>query len=103
MNELEVTVSLSNDQAFVLSDWLDRMLGTERFDLLGVGQMPRRSRPHRASGPVTERAISGWVEEEKLVTVCLARQEGCGEVIVVVRGGFDDVLAARIETLLDLS
>ena len=35
--------------------------------------------------------------------VCLARQEGCSEVIVVVRGGFDDVLAARIETLLDLS
>jgi hypothetical protein len=30
----ELTIKLARDQAFVLSDWLDRMMGTPAFDSL---------------------------------------------------------------------
>ncbi|MEV7801802.1 hypothetical protein AB0O28_02500 [Microbispora sp. NPDC088329] len=35
--EREFTISLTQDQALVLSDWLDRMIGTAEFDDL-VGE-----------------------------------------------------------------
>ena len=38
MSELVVTVTFSHDEALVLSDWLDRMLGTARFDTLVAGR-----------------------------------------------------------------
>jgi len=193
MGPLEVTVTFSHDEALVLSDWLDRMLGTDRFDTLvdedpavwsGVyrlagtfdttlpeifaadyrprlerarqrllarlGTKPRRALPHRAAGSSPEREVAGWIEEDNLVlalerlsgfvgyrfddldetalvgalentddetddrwfeyplqgspalTVRIARAVGSGDVIVVVRGAIGDILAARIETLLDV-
>ncbi|WP_432928214.1 hypothetical protein ACQPZZ_01520 [Microbispora sp. CA-135349] len=37
MVERELTISLTQDQALVLSDWLDRVIGTAEFDDL-VGE-----------------------------------------------------------------
>ena len=34
MDEFKVNVTFNNDQALVLSDWLDRMLGNVRFGAL---------------------------------------------------------------------
>lgn len=34
MTDDDVTIKLTKDQAFVLSDWLDRMFGTPEFDSL---------------------------------------------------------------------
>ncbi len=183
----KVTVTFSQEQALVLSDWLDRMLGTQRFDALvdedpavwspvyklagtlettlpeifagdygdRLNQARRELLRERGSGPLRRQAfahqpgaareISGWVHEDHVekamlrlseyvgyrydehdeaalvgafdepgdwfeyplegspaLTVRMARDEDSCVVMVSVGGGIDDVLAARIETMLDL-
>ena len=183
----KVTVTFSREQALVLSDWLDRMLGTQRFDALvdddpavwspvyklagtlettlpeifagdygdRLNQARRELLRERGFGPLRQKAfahlpgspreIAGWIHEDHVekallrlsayvgyrfdehdaaalvgafdgpddwfeyplegspaLTVRMAKDEDSCVVMVSVSGDIDEVLAARIETLLDL-
>ncbi|MEV4479543.1 hypothetical protein [Micromonospora coxensis] len=46
----DFTIKLTNDQALVLSDWLHRVIGTERFDAIVGEDTAVWSALHRISG-----------------------------------------------------
>lgn len=50
------TIKLTRDQAFVLSDWLDRMMGTPEFDSL-VNQEPAVWSPLHAIAGTLDRSL----------------------------------------------
>ncbi|GAB3155117.1 hypothetical protein GCM10027290_50830 [Micromonospora sonneratiae] len=46
----DFTIKLTRDQALVLADWLDRVIGTERFDAIADEDVAVWSALHRISG-----------------------------------------------------
>jgi hypothetical protein len=184
------TVTFTDDQALVLSDWLYRVIGTERFDTLLdedpavtmpvyaldsmlerqlpyifaadygdrlaaarlrlLEHVPPRPRPAVRPGPGPHREVSGWIHRDTVrfafgylaslvgyafdqhdeaalvgaldgtdegneaswfeyplegspaLRVRMAADPGSETVTVGVQGEMDDVLAARVETTLDL-
>jgi hypothetical protein len=46
----DFTIKLSRDQALVLSDWLEKMIGTERFDAVADEDVAVWSALHQISG-----------------------------------------------------
>ena len=56
MSEDSVTITLTDDQAFVLSDWLDRMEGSEAFAAL-VDHDAVWSALHRISGTLDKSLV----------------------------------------------
>jgi hypothetical protein len=185
--DADLVIRLEHDQALVLSDWLDRVLNTERFEAL-VDEDPAvwlplrqvsgalettlpevfaadyierldrarlrvlaRTGPHRATTRTSQRggtrtSVAGWLDDTNVVrfltmvasyvgypydwwdeqalvgawdqtddrwfeyplvgvpalTVRLARARGSDVIAAQVVGELDDILAARVETLLDV-
>ncbi|MDX3077740.1 hypothetical protein [Streptomyces sp. MI02-7b] len=57
MAEDSVTITLTGDQALVLSDWLERMKGSAAFDSL-VGDRAVWSALHRISGTLDKSLVT---------------------------------------------
>ncbi|MFI6261877.1 hypothetical protein [Micromonospora sp. NPDC051006] len=53
----EFTIELSRDQALVLSDWLDKVIGTQRFDAVADEDVAVWSALHRISGTLETKLV----------------------------------------------
>ncbi|MGW4499151.1 hypothetical protein ACWENR_11115 [Micromonospora sp. NPDC004336] len=53
----DFTIRLTHDQALVLSDWLDKVIGTERFDVIVDEDIAVWSALHRIGGTLDKSLV----------------------------------------------